>query len=59
MDITRRQFALALAAANYLRPALFEPLSPLGVPRGVAILPEGAETTATSSQTTRSCVGNR
>ena len=36
MDMTRRQFALALAAATYLRPSLFEPLSPLGVPRGVA-----------------------
>src|SRR4029077_1960774 len=35
MDMTRRQFALALAAATYLRPSLFEPLSPLGVPRGV------------------------
>src|SRR6202142_1307233 len=36
MDITRRQFALALAAATYLPPSLFKPLSPLGVPRGVA-----------------------
>src|SRR5271156_538019 len=36
MDITRRQFTLALAAATYLRPSLFEPLSPVGVPRGVA-----------------------
>ncbi|MGA6987615.1 MAG: hypothetical protein WBZ01_16285 [Terriglobales bacterium] len=35
MDMTRRQFALALAAATYLPPSLFEPLSPLGVPRGV------------------------
>jgi len=35
MDLTRRQFTLALAAAAYLRPSLFEPLSPLGVPRGV------------------------
>ena len=35
MDMTRRQFALALAAATYLRPSLFEPLSPSGVPRGV------------------------
>jgi hypothetical protein len=35
MDMTRRQFALALAAATYVRPSLFEPLSPLGVPRGV------------------------
>jgi hypothetical protein len=33
MDMTRRQFALALAAATYLRPSLFEALSPLGVPR--------------------------
>jgi hypothetical protein len=30
MDMTRRQFALALAAATYLRPSLFEPLSPSG-----------------------------
>jgi hypothetical protein len=35
MNMTRRQFALALAAATYLRPSLFEPLSPSGVPRGV------------------------
>ena len=35
MDMTRRQFALTLAAAAYLRPSLFESLSPLGVPRGV------------------------
>jgi hypothetical protein len=35
MDMTRRQFALTLAAATYLRPSLFEPLSPLGGPRGV------------------------
>src|SRR5580692_7257542 len=35
MDMTRRQFTLALAAATYLRPSLFEPLSPSGVPRGV------------------------
>jgi hypothetical protein len=35
MDMTRRQFALTLAAATYLRPSLFQPLSPLGVPRGV------------------------
>jgi hypothetical protein len=27
MDIARRQFALAVAAATYLRPSLFEPLS--------------------------------
>ncbi len=35
MDMTRRQFTIALAASTYLRPSLFEPLSPLGVPRGV------------------------
>src|ERR1700736_1849809 len=35
MDMTRRQFALALAAATSLPPSLFNPLSPLGVPRGV------------------------
>ena len=35
MEMTRRQFALTLAAASYLRPSLFEPLSPLGVGRGV------------------------
>jgi hypothetical protein len=35
MDMTRRQFTLALAAGTCLRPSLFEPLSPLGVPRGV------------------------
>src|SRR5246500_574856 len=35
MDMTRRQFGLALAAATYLRPSLFQPLSPLGVPRGI------------------------
>src|SRR6202050_4722596 len=35
MDMTRRQFTLALAASTCLRPSLFEPLSPLGVPRGV------------------------
>jgi len=34
MDMTRGQFALALAAATSLRP-FFEPLSPSGVPRGV------------------------
>jgi hypothetical protein len=28
MEMTRRQFALTLAAASYLRPSLFEPLSP-------------------------------
>ena len=36
MEMTRRQFALTLAAATYLRSSLFEPLSPLGVPRGIA-----------------------
>jgi hypothetical protein len=36
MEMTRRQFALSLAAASYLGPSLFEPLTPLGVPRGVA-----------------------
>ena len=35
MEMTRRQFAVGLAAAGYLRSALFEPLSPLGVARGV------------------------
>ena len=35
MEMTRRQFALAIAAAASLRSSLFEPLSPLGVPRGV------------------------
>jgi len=35
MEMTRRQFALSLAAASLVRPPLFEPLSPLGVPRGV------------------------
>ena len=35
MEMTRRQFALTLAAASYLRLSLFEPLSPLGVGRGV------------------------
>jgi FG-GAP-like repeat len=30
MDMTRRQFALAPKAATYLRPSLFEPLSPWG-----------------------------
>ena len=35
MEMTRRQFALSLAAASLVRPALSEPLSPLGVPRGV------------------------
>src|ERR1700751_610466 len=35
MAMTRREFALSLAAASVLRSSLFEPLSPLGVPRGV------------------------
>src|SRR5882762_1298146 len=35
MEMTRRQFAVSLAAASFLRSSLFEPLSPLGVPRGV------------------------
>src|SRR5260370_34422503 len=35
MDMTRRQFALALAAPTCLRHSLFEALSPFGVPRGV------------------------
>ena len=36
MEMTRRQFALSIAAASSMRSSLFEPtLSPLGVPRGV------------------------
>src|SRR4029077_17918811 len=35
MEMTRRQFTLSLAAASYLGRTLFEPLTPLGVPRGV------------------------
>jgi hypothetical protein len=35
MEMTRRQFALSLAAASYLGRSLFAPLTPLGVPRGV------------------------
>jgi hypothetical protein len=35
MGMTRRQFALSLAAASVVRPSLFKPLSPMGVPRGV------------------------
>jgi hypothetical protein len=36
MEMTRRQFALSIAAASSIRSSLFEPtLSPLGVPRGV------------------------
>ena len=37
MEMTRRQFALSMAAASTFRSSLFEPtLSPVGVPRGVA-----------------------
>jgi uncharacterized protein DUF362 len=36
MEMTRRQFALSIAAAGSIGPSLFEPtLSPVGVPRGV------------------------
>jgi hypothetical protein len=35
MEMTRRQFALSIAAASSLPSSLFEPTSPLGVPRGV------------------------
>jgi hypothetical protein len=36
MEMTRRQFALSIAAATTLRSSLFEPtLSPVGIPRGV------------------------
>jgi uncharacterized protein (DUF362 family) len=36
MEMTRRQFALSIAAATSMRSSLFEPtLSPLGIPRGV------------------------
>src|SRR5580698_4175134 len=36
MEMTRRQFALSIAAASSMRSSLFEPtLSPLGVPRGI------------------------
>jgi len=35
METTRREFGLAIAAAASLRPSLFEPLSPVGVPRGI------------------------
>jgi hypothetical protein len=35
MEMTRRQFALSIAAASLLRSSLFEPLTPLGVPRGI------------------------
>lgn len=37
MKMTRRQFALSVAAATTLRSSLFaSPLSPIGVPRGSA-----------------------
>jgi hypothetical protein len=35
MEMTRREFALSIAAASCLRPLLFDPPSPLGVPRGI------------------------
>src|ERR1700747_1523098 len=36
MGMTRRQFALSIAAATTFRSSLFEPtLSPVGIPRGV------------------------
>jgi hypothetical protein len=36
MEMTRREFALSIAATSALRSALFDPpLSPLGVPRGI------------------------
>jgi hypothetical protein len=36
MEMTRRQFALSIAAATSMRSSLFEPtLSPLGIPRGL------------------------
>src|SRR5882672_5411166 len=35
MEMTRRQFALSIAAASSLRPLLSGPPSPIGVPRGV------------------------
>ncbi len=35
MEMTRRQFALSLAAASSLPSSLFAPTSPVGVPRGV------------------------
>ncbi len=35
MEMTRRQFAFSIAAASGMGSSLFEPLSPLGVPRGV------------------------
>src|SRR5580692_2732135 len=35
MEMTRRQFALSIAAATSMESSFFEPLSPLGVPRGI------------------------
>ena len=35
MEMTRRQFAFSIAAASGLPSSLFEPTSPLGVPRGI------------------------
>ena len=35
VEMTRRQFALSLAAASSLPSSLFEPTSPLGIPRGI------------------------
>jgi hypothetical protein len=36
MEMTRRQFAISIAAATSMRSSLFDPtLSPLGIPRGV------------------------
>jgi hypothetical protein len=35
MEMTRRQFALSIAASSFLRSSLFDPVSSLGVPRGV------------------------
>src|SRR5579875_3907997 len=35
MEMTRRQFALSVAAGTSLPSTLFEPTSPVGVPRGV------------------------
>jgi Domain of unknown function (DUF362) len=35
MKITRRQFALSMAAASVVRPLWFDPASSIGVPRGV------------------------
>jgi hypothetical protein len=35
MEMTRRQFALSIAAASSLPSSLFQPMAPLGVPRGL------------------------